>query len=210
MKKSWKKVVLVFLGVLLAIILSLVIYFYLALEGNPLVRWQERREVLGIFEEVYGQNFTVVSSSYDYKRGEFDFVLYSEENPSITFRTSLDQTMYKDAYGEARSRSFVCELVTEALGSDFDYLDYHMNVFEDYKAEDPFETDLIKRIEMNSYVADFSWDVRKVDAAKVDAILEELTERIEDGLGLLSMEIKVRVGVYDGREYYFNDRLIER
>ncbi len=209
MKRNWKKILLIVLGVLAAIIISIVLYFYIALSGNPIEKWQERSAVVNLYEDRYNQDFKVERSSYDYKRGEFEFVLYPAEDPDITFRTSLDQTRYTDAYGEARSRRYLSNILSEALGSDFDYLDYHMNVYEEYLAEDAFETDLEKRIGMNSYVVDFSWDVEKIDTDEIDSVFQDITNRIENALDISVGEIKIRIGVYDGTDYYHKDRIIE-
>ncbi len=209
MNRNRKKILLIVLGVIAAIILSVVLYFYIALSGNPIEMWQKRSAVVNFYEDWYDQEFKVERSSYDYKRGEFDFVLYPEDDPSLTFRTTLYQTRYKDAYGEARSRSHLRNIISEALGTDFDYLDYRMNVYEEYLAEDAFETDLVKRIQMNSYVIDFSWDVDKIYSDEIDAIFEDIAERIENVLDISVGEIKIRIGVYDGTDYYHKDQIIE-
>ncbi|WP_422485406.1 hypothetical protein [Gudongella sp. DL1XJH-153] len=209
MKRNRKKVLLIVLGVITAIILSIVLYFYIALSGNPIEMWQKRSAVVNLFEDRYNQEFKVERSSYDYKRGEFDFVLYPENDPSLTFRSSLDQARYEDAYGEARSRRYIRNIITESLGADFDYLDYRMSVYEEYLAEDAFETDLVRRIQMNSYVIDFSWDVEKIDSDGIDAVFEDIANRIENALDISVGEIKIRIGVYDGVDYYHKDQIIE-
>jgi len=150
----------------------------------------------------------VEESNFDYKRNEFEFTLYPEDDPAMTFRTSLNTMRYKDAYGEVRSRSFIRAIVTEALGSDFDYLGYTMNVFEDHNPTDVFEPDLIKRLSMNSYTVDFSWGVEEIDSVEIDAVFEYIVARIEDALHVELGELRVRSSVYDGEEYYFNDTVI--
>src|SRR5690554_2300428 len=146
MNINWKKIVLFALGVLTAIVLFFGLNLYLALEGSPFEKWQERREVVGIYEEAYGREFVVEESNFDYKRNEFEFTLYPEDDPDMTFRTTLNTMRYKDAYGEVRSRSHIHEIVSEALGSDFDYLDYTMNVFEEHNPTDVIEPNLLERI----------------------------------------------------------------
>ena len=126
----------------------------------------------------------------------------------MTFRTSLNTMRYKDVYGEVRSRSHIHGMVTEALGSDFDYLDYTMNVFEDHNPTDVFEPDLIKRLSMNSYTVDFSWDVEEIDSAEIDAVFEDIVARIEGALHVELGDLKVRSSVYDGEDYYFKDTVI--
>jgi hypothetical protein len=126
----------------------------------------------------------------------------------MTFRTSLNTMRYKDVYGEVRSRSFIRGIVSEALDSDFDYLGYTMNVFEDHNPTDVFEPDLIKRLSMNSYTVDFRWDVEEIDSAETDAVFEDIVARIEDALNVELGKLKVRSSVYDGEDYYFNDTVI--
>jgi len=208
MNINWKKILLFTLGVLTAIVLFFGINLYLALEGSPFEKWQERREVVRIYEEAYGKEFVVEESNFDYKRNEFEFTLYPEDDPDMTFRTSLNTMRYKDTYGEVRSRSHIHGMVTEALGSDFDYLDYTMNVFENHSPTDVFEPDLLKRLSMNSYTVDFSWDVEEIDSAEIDSVFEDIVARIEDALHVELGELKVRSSVYDGEDYYFNDTVI--
>jgi len=208
MKTNWKKILLFALGVLTAIILYFGLTLYLALEGNPFERMKERSQVTRIFEETYDKDFKVESSSYSYKRGEFDFTLYPADDPDLTFRTTLDQTRYKDAYGEEISRSYIRSIITEALGSDFDYLDYRMNVFENRNSTDVFEPDLYKRLSTNSYTIDFSWDVEKIDSDDIDAVFEDIVSRIDDAIDMDLEELKVRSSVYDGEDYYFKDTVI--
>ncbi|WP_409228817.1 hypothetical protein [Gudongella sp. SC589] len=208
MKMNWKKIVIFALGVLTAIVLFFGINLYLALEGSPFEKWQERREVVRIYEEAYGQEFVVEESNFDFKRNEFEFTLYPKDDPDITFRTSLNTMRYKDAYGEVRSRSYIHEMVSEALGSDFDYLGYTMNVFEDRNSSYVFEPDLQRRLAMNSYTVDFSWDVEKIDSNEIDPVFEDIVSRIDDAIDFDVEELKVRSSVYDGEDYYFKDTVI--
>jgi len=208
MNINWKKIVIFALGVLTAIVLFFGINLYLALEGSPFEKWQERREVVRIYEEAYGQEFVVEESNFDFKRNEFEFTLYPKDDPDITFRTSLNTMRYKDAYGEVRSRSYIHEMVSEALGSDFDYLGYTMNVFEDRNSSYVFEPDLQRRLAMNSYTVDFSWDVEKIDSNEIDPVFEDIVSRIDDAIDFDVEELKVRSSVYDGEDYYFKDTVI--
>jgi len=210
MNINWKKIVLFALGVLTAIILYFGARLYLALEGNPFEKWQERREVVRIYEEAYGKEFEVEESNFDYKRNEFEFTLYPADDPDMTFRTTLNTMAYKDTYGEVRSRSYIHEMVSEALGSDFDYLGYTMNVFENHNPTDVFEPDLYKRFSINSYTVDFSWDVEKIDGNEIDAVFEDIVSRIDDAINMDLEELKVRSSVYDGEDYYFKDTVIEK
>jgi len=206
---NWKKIILFALGVLTAIVLYFGINLYLALEGSPFEKWQERREVVRIYEEAYGQEFVVKESNFDYKRNEFEFTLYSEDAPDMTFRTSLNTMAYKDVYGEVRSRSHIQGIVTEALGSDFDYLDFNMNVFEDHNPTEVFEPDLIKRLSINSYTVDFSWDVERIDSEEIDTVFDDIVTRIEDALHMELEDLKVRASVYDGEDYYFKEMVLD-
>jgi hypothetical protein len=210
MNINWKKILLFVLGVLTAIVLFFYINLYLALEGSPFEKWQERKEVVRIYEEAYGQEFVVEESNFDYKRNEFEYTLYPEDNPAMTFRTSLNTMRYKDVYGEVRSRSHIHEIVSEALDSDFDYLGYTMNVFEDHNPTDVFEPNLMKRLSMNNYTVDFRWDVEEIDSAETDAVFEDIVARIEDALNVEIGKLKVRSSVYDGEDYYFNDTVIDK
>jgi hypothetical protein len=128
----------------------------------------------------------------------------------MTFRTSLNTMRYKDVYGEVRSRSHIHEIVSEALDSDFDYLGYTMNVFEDHNPTDVFEPNLMKRLSMNNYTVDFRWDVEEIDSAETDAVFEDIVARIEDALNVEIGKLKVRSSVYDGEDYYFNDTVIDK
>ena len=210
MKINWKKIVIFALGVLTAIVLFFYINLYLALEGSPFEKWQERKEVVRIYEEAYGKEFMVEESNFDYKRNEFEYTLYPEDDPDMTFRTSLNTMRYKDVYGEVRSRSYIHEIVSETLGSDFDYLDYTMNVFEGPNPTDVFEPDLLKRLPKNSYTVDFSWDVDRVVSNEIDAVFEDIVARLDNAMDVELGELKVRASVYDGEDYYFKDRVMDK
>ena len=208
MRQNWKKILLAFLGVFAVIILSAVLYFHISFSGNPIEKWQERGAVLKHYEDRYDQEFKVEGSSYDYKRNEFTFILYPNENPSLTFRTTLDETNYLDAYSEARSTRKIKNIILEELNSDFDYLNYKMNVSEDSIDEGALEIDIEKRIKMNNYRINFSWDVDRIDSDEVDLIFENIINKIKTNFELEVGEVKLWVGVYDGKDFYQKDQII--
>ena len=208
MKQNWKKILLAFLGVFAVIILSGVLYLHISFSGNPIEKWEERRAVLKIYEERYDQEFKVEGSSYDYKRNEFTFILYPEENPSMTFRSTIDETNNLDAYSEARSTTEIKNIILEALSSDFDYLNYKLHVSEDSIEEGAFEKDLEKRIKMNNYRINFSWDVDRIDSDEIDLIFEEIINKIKTNFELEVGEVKLWLGAYDGKDFYKKDQII--
>jgi len=204
MKKQTKKLLLMIIASFLLVILSFAVNFYIQLSGNPIEGRKEKRALLRLYEEKYGEDFKVTYTSYDYKRNEFSFTMHPESDPESSFRTTLYEAERNDAYGELRARRFLSDLVMEALGSDYDYLDYKINAFEEYDSPDLLEGDLNKRLAMNHYKIDFSWDVEKTDPVEIDRVFIDMVERIEEKLTFPVGGIVIRVGVFDGEDYHHN------
>ena len=91
-----------------------------------------------------------------------------------------------------------------AIGSEYDYPDYKMNVFEEYYSPGLLENDLDKRLALNHYKIDFSWDVEKTDPEEIDRVFMDIIERIEEKLTFPIGGIVIRVGVFDGEDYHHN------
>lgn len=202
MKINYKRILIKLLLALIVSIAAFALYFYFQLSGNPIEGWQEKRAVLKIYEERYGEEFEVTDTSYDYKRGEFSFTMHPESEPVISFRTTLDETGRIDSYGSLRAENYIRDLVFESLGSEYEYLEYTCYVYEHYDSRGNMEADLMTRLGMNDYVVDFSWDVEKINSEEIDAafgeIVEKISERLVDPIGSLT----IRVGVFDGNDYY--------
>jgi hypothetical protein len=204
MKKQTKKLLLIIIASFLLVIASFAVNFYIQLSGNPIEGWKEKRALLRLYEEKYGKDFKVTYKSYDYKRHEFSFTMHPESDHESSFRTTLYETEQNDAYGELRAGRFLRDLVMEAIGSDYDYLDYSMNVFEEYDSPGLLEGDLNKRLAMNHYNIDFSWDVEKTDPVEIDRVFMDNIERIEEKLTFPIRGIIIRNGVFDGEDYHHN------
>jgi len=205
MKKRSKTIVLGILGLLALALLSFVINFYIALSGNPIHQWQERREIIKFFESRYNEDFSVVRTDYGYKRKEFEFTLISKAHPDLEFRTTLNETNRVDKYAERRSEDFLYATIGKALGSDYDHLAYHVNVYEDLFSTGLLEPDLNKRLSQNDYTVDLSWDAAAINEEDVDQILEEIAQKIAHRLTVPVGSLKLRVSVYDGTNYYFSE-----
>jgi hypothetical protein len=85
-----------------------------------------------------------------------------------------------------------------------------MNVFEGPNPTDVFEPDLLKRLPKNSYTVDFSWDVDRVVSNEIDAVFEDIVARLDNAMDVELGELKVRASVYDGEDYYFKDRVMDK
>jgi len=210
MKKRGKTIVLGILGLLALVLLSFVINFYIALSGNPIHQWQERREIIKFFESRYNEDFSVVRTNYGYKRKEFEFTLISKLHPDLEFRTTLNETTRVDKYAERRSEDFLYATIGKALGSDYDHLTYHVNVYEDLFSQGLLEPDLNKRLSQNDYTIDFSWDATAIDEGQVDQILEEIAQKIAHKLTTPVGSMKLRVSVFDGTDYYFSEVVLNK
>jgi hypothetical protein len=209
MKINYKRILIKLLFALVVSIAAFVLYFYVQLSGNPIEGWQEKRDVLKIYEDRYGEDFEVTDTSYDYKRGEFSFTMHPESEPVTSFRTTLDEAGMMDAYGSLRAENYIRNLIVESLGSEYEYLEYTFNVYEHYDSPGIMETDLKTRLGMNNYVVDFSWDVEKIDSDDIDAVFGDMVERISINLTDPVGSILIRVGVYDGKDYYHNQTELE-
>jgi hypothetical protein len=181
MKKRGKTIVLGILGLLALVLLSFVLYFYIALSGNPIHQWQERREIIKFFESRYDEDFSVVRADYDYKRSEFEFTLISKAHPDLEFRTTLNETTRVDKYAERRSEDFLYATIGKALGSDYDHLTYHVNVYEDLFSTGLLEPDLNKRLSQNEYTIDFSWDAAAIDEGMWTRFLKKSRKKLPTG-----------------------------
>ena len=58
------------------------------------------------------------------------------------------------------------------------------------------------RLRQNQYIVDLSWDPPVVDPLQVDAILADMTLRISKRLDTAIGGLKLRAGVWDGKNYY--------
>lgn len=205
MKKRSKQIILGALGLLALLTLSVVLYFYIALSGNPIEGFLEQRQIIRFYEQKYNEDFNLLRSDYDYKRKEFTFSVASENQPEITFSTTLDETTRIDAYAAARCREYLYKVISDALGSDYDHLMYRVNVYEDYNSPGSLEPDLTKRLSQNQYTMDFSWDVTRLEPLQVDSVLKEMAWRISQRLEFSIGALRIRAGVYDGKDYYHAD-----
>lgn len=168
-------------------------------------QWQERREIIKFFESRYNEDFSVVRTNYGYKRKEFEFTLISNTHSELEFRSTLNETTRVNKYAERRSEDFLYATIGKALGSDYDPLAYHVNVYEDLFSTGLLEPDLNKRLNQNDYTIDFSWDAAAIDEETVDQVLEEIAQKIAHKLTAPVGSMKLRVSVYDGTNYYFSE-----
>jgi hypothetical protein len=94
---------------------------------------------------------------------------------------------------------------SDGSGSDEDLnLTIHISedALQEASADGSTESDLTKRLNINNYVIDLSWDVESVDPEEIDALVHEMGKKIETQMGLLLGSLKLRVGVFDGKNYY--------
>lgn len=205
MKINYKKFLLIILAAIILLVGAFAAYFHVQLSGNPIDGWKEKRSVLSIYEDRYGEDFKVVDTSYSYKRHEFTFTMHPADDPELKFRTTLDEAGRKDAYGNLRAVVHITELVRDALGSDYDYLEYSLNIYEEYDSPGVLETDLSKRLAMSEYTIDFRWDVEVIESAEIEAIFNEMVNKIEYAIIDPFGSLTIRLSVYDGEDYYFSD-----
>ena len=202
MKKRTKKIIFGVLSLVILAILAMVLYFYISFSGNPIERFNQQRALIKVYEISYNEDFKVVSSDYNYKRNEYSYSIYSKSNPEITFTTTLDEAGRIDKYAAARCTEYLYKIVSEALGKDFEDLQYRVNVSEEYDSPAILERDPMTRLSQNRYVVDLSWDPSVVDPLQVDAILADMTLRISKRLDTAIGGLKLRAGVWDGKNYY--------
>lgn len=206
MKKSTKRILLIVLGIIAIALLSFISYFYVALSGNPIVKWQEKQTVLRIYEDRYDdEDFKVIRSNYDYKRGEYFYTLEPEENPHLKFTTSVYESTGHDLYAELRAENFIRQIVEDALNGTFDPLTTTMNIHEQHTTIADAESDVLKRLRQNTYVISVSMDVDLLDTEAVDAATIEMGHKIDTALDTTVGGLKLRVSVYDGDNYHFSD-----
>lgn len=209
MKKTTKRTILIVLGIIAIAILSFISYFYVALSGNPIVKWQKKQAVLRIYEERYEENFKVVRSHYDYKRREYSYTLEPEENPQFKFNTSVYESTQRDLYAELRAEDFIRQTVDDALKNSLDplvtSLTSSMNIYEDNNTIDGTESDVLNRLRENHYVIRVSMDVDLLDTAAVDAAAIDMGREIDRALDTTVGSLKLSISVYDGTNYHFSD-----
>lgn len=203
MKKQSKRILLGTLGLISIVIIAFVLYFYIGFSGNPFVGYQQQRAVIRIYENKYGEDFTKISSSYDYKRDEFSFRLSSKSHPEIIFETTLNEAERIDRYAQSRSIEYLKKVISDSLGNDFDHLQYRVNVYEEYASPGIMEQDPINRLSQNKYVVDFSWDTTLLDSKQVDVTFSKMAQRIADRLDTPVGGLKIRAGVWDSKDYYY-------
>jgi len=202
MKKRTKRIIFGTLGFLSLTILGFMLYFYIGFSGNPIVGYQQQREIIRIYERMYTEDFVKISSSYDYKRDEYSFNVSSKSHPEIIFTTTLDEANRIDKYAQAQSINYLSRLVSDSLGTDFDQLQYRINVYEKYDSPSRMERDPTTRLRLNYYIVDITWDTATLIPSEVDLILEDMAKRIADHLNTPVGELKIHVGVYDGKNYH--------
>ena len=174
MKKKTKRIIFGIFCLVLLSILAMVLYFYIAFSGNPIERFNQQRALIKVYEISYDEDFKVISSSYDYKRNEFSYAISSKIHPEIIFTTTLDEAARIDKYAAAHCTDYVYKIVSEALGKDFEDLQYRVNVSEEYDSPGILERDPTTRLSQNQYIVDLSWDPPVVDPLQVDAILVDM------------------------------------
>ncbi len=204
MKKRTKRLVGV-IGFLLLTALAFVFYFYMTFSGNIIERFSQQRAIIKAYETRYDEDFEIVSSSYGYKRKEFSFRISSKSEPEIVFTSTLDEADSIDRYAAARSIDYFRKVISEAFGNDFDDLQYKVNIFEEYNSPGLLERDVTTRLSQNQYVVDLSWDPPVLDTLQVDTIFNDMTQRISARLDTSIGGLKIRAGVYDGKDYYITE-----
>lgn len=210
MKPTTKRIVLGILGILISLALAAAIYGYFTFSGNPIERWQAKAAVRKFYEDRYPEEFKVLSWDYDWKRHEFEFVLSPAGQPALEFTATLEATSRLDNYGGARSREYFYTVIDEALGTEFEYLNYRVNVYESYDSPGRLETDLDRRLSQNEYVLDFTWDTVKIMEAEIDAVLESVAKRIAGRLDPPVGSLIIRASVYDGTNWYWPEKVVIR
>lgn len=208
MKKSWKKWILILLMMVVLICLSTIAYFYFALSGNPFVMWSHKHAIVELYENRHAESFIVTSSSYDYKRGEYEVELSPKLNPDIKFKTSLSEADRVDLYGRARSIKHIKDQVLTALSSTYTTYEYSFNVYEDYTSPGVLETDLMTRLSQNRYVVSFSFDVASINSEALDELFSEIQAKIAQSLSGQLNNMTIRFSAYDGTNYYHAEYMI--
>lgn len=203
MKTTKRRIILIFLGILAIIILSVIAYFYVALSGNPIVMWQQKQAVLRIYEDRYDEDFIVIRSDYDYKRGEYFYTLEPEDYPHFKFNTSVYESTQHDVYAELRAEDFIRQTVEEALKNSLDFQAATLNIHEQHTTSADTESDVLKRVLQNDYVISISMDVDQLDPGAVDAAAIDMGHKIDIALNATLGGLKLRVSAYDGTNYHF-------
>lgn len=205
MKKRSKRIIIGVIGFLLLTVLAFALYFYMTFSGNIIERFSQQRSIIKVYEARYDEDFKIVSSSYDYKRKEFSFRISSQSQPEIIFTSTLDEADRIDRYAAARCTDYLRKVISEAFGKDFDDLQYRVNIFEEYNSPGLLERDVTTRLSQNQYVVDLSWDPPVLDTLQVDTIFNDMTQRISARLDTSIGGLKIRAGVYDGKDYYITE-----
>ena len=205
MKKRSKRIIIGVIGFLLLTVLAFALYFYMTFSGNIIERFSQQRSIIKVYEARYDEDFKIVSSSYDYKRKEFSFRISSQSQPEIIFTSTLDEADRIDRYAAARCTVYLRKVISEAFGKDFDDLQYRVNIFEEYNSPGLLERDVTTRLSQNQYVVDLSWDPPVLDTLQVDTIFNDMTQRISARLDTSIGGLKIRAGVYDGKDYYITE-----
>jgi len=210
MKGKTKRVILIILGILVLMVLAVVLYFYMAFSGNPIERFQERRAVVEFYESRYEEDFEVLRSSYDYKRGEFSFRLAPKNRDNLVFTTTLGETRSVDRYGQLQATNYLETVIRESLEENPGDIDYQLYVYEEYTSPGILETDLQQRLRLNSYTVSIAWDTETIEEKEVDAFLETTAEHTMEILDISVGRIRFRANVFDGEDYYFSDVVVEK
>lgn len=196
---------LILLILCLGLALSVGLYYYFALSGNPITGWREGRAVRSHYESRYPMSFEVSGSDYDYKRGTFSFELTPERDPEHRFSTTLHETSYKDVYGETRATAYLRKRTEDALTFNGPVEHYRFHVSEAYDSPAPMETDLFKRLSQNDYTISFSFDVERLDTTVLTPLFNEVKANVEDAIDLPIGGLTLRLSAYDGTDYAFEE-----
>ena len=202
MKKRTKRVIWGTLLLVCLTVFAFILYLYVGFNGNPIEGYRQQMDVIRVYESRYTEEFLKISSSYDYKRNEFSFSLSSKSHPEVIFTTTQEDLNRVDKYAQAQSINYLSRLVSDSLGTDFDQLQYRINVSEKYDSPSKMERDPTTRLRLNYYIVDITWDTATLIPSEVDLILEDMAKRIADHLNTPVGELKIHVGVYDGKNYH--------
>lgn len=205
MNSRAKRAFLITMSFLVIVILSFLLHFYFSFSGNPVVRVLESRAVIQFYVNRHDEDFKVIRSSYDYKRGEFSFQVAPSHQPDLTFVTTREETSRIDQYSRTQAINYLRTVLTEGLSSDIALLANLVNVSEELTSPHVLEKDVQERLRVNSHVVSFSWDVQIIDEQAVNDALKIIEVAIAERLDVPVGSLKIRVTVYDGTNYHFSE-----
>lgn len=147
----------------------------------------------------------MISSSYDYKNNEFSFGISQKSYPEIIFNSTIDELNNIDRNAAAQCTEYLYKIIFEALGNDFDNLQYSINIYEDFESPGILERDPKTHLSQNRFVVDLSQDSPVIDPLQVDTIFADMTLRISEHLDTAIGGLKLRAGVWDGKNYFHTE-----